>query len=291
MTINVVLSDAMKNIKKNKILGNIICLKVRSAPIFLMIFSVFTLCLSWSEDTEASSWVSATSRTKWEFYGDFDWSSEDNNTVICHTTFCTVAICHYALRLQPCTVPSATSTKVFIPNRATVRDAQIAFITKNGTSGSWSTTSPSIPNGSCFAVMYWQGTNDSNTSGRIMPGSNCAKPPPLNNKCDLIGDIYFDHDTLSANAVQGSSKTEYLNVQCSMGMNITLALIGKENIPLGGGMVSELFINGENLSSAGVNISISSGGKLVPITSTLSSAMKPIAGNYIGSGIIVIQYQ
>jgi len=250
------------------------------------------LYLCWNPSVEASAWVSSHTRTSDGYFGDFSWDTEDDETVICNATACSVAICYYVTGLRNiCGNPSETSTRVFIPFNATVKDAHTAFINKNGTNGAWSIiTSIAIEPSTCFGIMYWQGSNDYNLTGAVIPGAYCGKPPPPTTKCELLNDIEFDYGTLSSGEVPGSSKTENIDVQCSANANITLTLVGQKNITLGGGITSTISSNGKDLST-GVNVSVTHGSESVPVTSTLSSDAGTVAGTYSGSGIVVLGFQ
>lgn len=282
----------MKDIQGYYMLDGRVYLSVRSALILFVTFIVTIGYLFWSPYTEASAWVSPHTRTSNGYLGDFSWPTEESDMVICNAADCSVAVCHYsATASEKCVNPSATSSRVVIPRNATVKDARIAFVNKNGNSGNWSTVTQVLYDPStCFGILYWQGSNNGNYTGLVIPGSYCGKPPPPTTKCELMGDVVFDYGSISAGAVQGSSKTEYINVQCSATANIIITLVGERSITLGGGIASKLFINDTDLST-GAKISVSQGSQSFPITSTLSSDAKPIAGNYSGSGVVVLGYQ
>lgn len=282
----------MKNIQKNHMLEDSVYLSIRSISILFIAFIVAIGCLFWSPNTEAGAWVSVGTKSGGQYQGEYSWPSEESDEVICLGSYCSVAICHFSTeKSELCINPTSTTTTVTIAPNTTAKEARDIFVKRNGVSGRWSTTTGSLkaPD-TCFGVMYWQGTNNSNFTGKVMSGSYCGGVPPPYTQCELMGDVVFDYGSLSAGVVQGATKTEYINVQCSASADVKITLVEENTIMLGGGIASKLFINDKDLST-GASISISKGSQSVPITSTLSSATKPTAGNYSGSGVIVLGYE
>lgn len=282
----------MKYLQKNYMLEDSVYLSARSLSILFIAFIVATGCLFWSPNTKASALVSVGSRISDGYEGEYSWPSEESDEVICHSSYCSVSVCHFSGdRDEKCVNPSATITRVVVPYNTTAKEAREIFTKQNGVSGRWKTTTRLLkaPD-TCFGVLYWQGSGDNDYSGSVMPGSYCGKVPPPITQCQLMGDVVFDYGSLSAGVVQGATKTEYINVQCSASADVKITLIGENTIILGGGIASKLFINDNDLST-GASISISQGSQSVPIKSTLSSATKPTAGNYSGSGVIVMEYE
>jgi len=286
----------MKDIQGHYRLDDCVYLSGRPALILFISFIVTVCYLFWSPYTEASAWVSPQKRTLNSiiggYRGEFSWTSEESNMIICNADSCSVAICHFSMdEKEKCVKPSYSSTRVEIPRNATVKVAQAAFVKKNGTSGIWDTATRYLEDPTtCFGVMYWQGPQDDNYTGLVIPGSYCGKPPPSLAQCDLMGDVVFDYGPIAAEAVQGASRTKFINVQCTDPADIVITLTGNRSINLGGGITSKLSINGVDLSY-GARISAPKGSDSLRITSTLSAGAKPTAGNYSGSGVVVLGYQ
>lgn len=262
-------------------------------PRYLYPSLVFGL-LCWSSFAPGSAWVSTAKYEGRQYVGTFSWETEERGGSICFDNRgCYVAICHFTtVWRQKCVNPVATSTAVVIPIGSSAIDAQRAFVKKNGTSGTWRTTSAILRDPTtCFGVMYWQGAANWNWTGELIPGSYCGTLPPANDHCELVSDVVIEYGSVAAAAVRGLSKSESLDVSCTAPTDIIITLVGGEkSISLGGGITSKLSINNSDLSS-GAKITAPAGSQSFPITSTLTSSGKPVAGSYSGSGILVLGYQ
>ncbi|MBB6117911.1 hypothetical protein F4826_004891 [Rahnella inusitata] len=251
---------------------------------------ILPVLFSLAAPSYASAWVSTESRVDNGYAGQFSWLTEDDGSVICNVARCAVTICHYSSTYSDkCTNPNATSTVVYVPYGSTTKDAQYYFTTKNGTSGTWKTTTSLLHDKqTCFGILVWQGTSGS--QAKKLPGAYCGKIPPPVTKCSISDSLVIDHAILSTNDVKGSNKTESIAINCSDDANVTLTLIGGRNISVGGNIISHLSIFGKDLSDS-VYLSIAKGISSLPITSELSFASIPVPGNYQGSGVIIIEYQ
>lgn len=245
--------------------------------------------------SQASAWVSTQTRVGQQYQGTFSWPSEEMQGVLCTAASCSVAICHYstAANAEICGNPSNALTRVIVPQGATAEVMRAAFIAKNGVSGSWGTVTPDPLRaaGSCFGVMYWQGSNDNNTSGRVIPGSYCGAVPPTPETCEITGDVYINYGSLNQQSVDGAIKSEPLNIKCTVRTSLKLTLVGSKSINLGqsGKLTSTLKMSGQDLYN-GVTISAGVGQTPFPIESTLHSVGLPDAGTFSGSGVVIMSY-
>ncbi|MFA3759751.1 exotoxin [Yersinia sp. 2466 StPb PI] len=245
--------------------------------------------------SQASAWVSTQTRVGQQYQGTFSWPSEEMQGVLCTADTCSVAICHYSNSdSEICGNPQNALTRVIVDLGATAQDMRTAFIAKNGVSGSWATntTLPLYTAGSCFGVMYWQGTsNNANFSGRVIPGSYCGTVPPTPETCEITGDVYINYGSLNQQNVDGAIKSEPLNIKCTVRTSVILTLVGGKSINLGqnGKLTSTLKVSGQDLSS-GVTVTAPVGQTGFPIESTLHSVGLPDAGTFNGSGVVIMTY-
>ncbi|CNF68166.1 exported pilin protein [Yersinia frederiksenii] len=245
--------------------------------------------------SQASAWVSTQVRVGTQYQGTFSWPSEETSGVLCTSSSCSVAICHYsnAANAEICGNPSNALTRVLVPNGATAQDMRAAFVQKNGVSGSWGTVTPDPLRavGSCFGVMYWQGANDGNLSGRVIPGSYCGAVPPTPETCEVTGDVYINHGLLNQQAIDGATKSEPLIINCTVRTSVILTLVGGKNIDLGqsGNLTSTLKTSGQDLSN-GVTVTAGVGNTSFQIESTLHTIGLPSTGTFGGSGVVIMTY-
>lgn len=245
--------------------------------------------------SQASAWVSTQTRVGQQYQGTYSWSSEEMPGVLCTAASCSVAICHYSTApgAEICGNPSYALTRVLVPQGATAEVMRTAFVAKNGVSGSWSTvtTDPLRAAGSCFGVMYWQGSNDTNATGRVIPGSYCGTVPPTPETCEIIGTVDINYGSLNQQSVDGAIKSEPLNIKCTVRTSVILTLVGGKSINLGqnGKLTSTLKVSGQDLSS-GVTVIAPVGQTGFPIESTLHSVGLPDAGTFNGSGVVIMSY-
>lgn len=244
--------------------------------------------------SQASAWVSTQTRVGAQYQGTFSWPSEELTGVLCNSTSCSVAICHYSSDIDElCANPSYASTRVIVSRGATAQDMRTAFIAQNGTSGSWATTTtnPLRAAGTCFGVMYWQGSNDINFTGQSIPGSYCGAVPPTPETCDITGDVYINYGSLNQQTVDGAIKSEPLIINCTATTSLKLTLVGGKSIPMGqnGNLTSTLKVSGQDLSN-GVTVTGNVGNTSFLIESTLHAAALPDAGTFSGSGVVIMSY-
>ncbi|AJJ10291.1 putative exported pilin protein [Yersinia rohdei] len=244
--------------------------------------------------SQASAWVSTQTRVGLQYQGTFSWPSEELEGILCTSTSCSVAICHYDnIQSAICGNPSNALTRVLVSQGATAQDMRAAFIAKNGVSGSWATntTNPLTAAGSCFGVMYWQGSNDSNFTGRIIPGSYCGAVPPTPETCEITGDVSISYGSINQQSVDGAVKSEPLIISCTAATALKLTLVGGKSIDLGqgGNLTSTLKVSGQDLSN-GVSITGGVGNKSFMIESTLHAPSLPDAGSFSGSGVVIMSY-
>ncbi|PJE86102.1 exotoxin [Yersinia mollaretii ATCC 43969] len=247
--------------------------------------------------SQASAWVSTQTRVGNQYQGTFSWPSEEMQGVLCTAASCSVAICHYstAPNAEICGNPSSALTRVIVPQGATAEMMRTAFVAKNGVSKDWATVTldPLRAVGSCFGVMYWQGANDGNTTGRVIPGSYCGAVPPTPETCEITGDVNINYGSLSQQAVDGAIKSEPLNINCTLRTSVILTLVGGKSINLGqnGNLTSTLKVAGQDLASTnGVTVTPNAGNNAFPIESTLHSVGLPDAGTFSGSGVVIMSY-
>ncbi len=246
--------------------------------------------------SQASAWVSTQTRVGQQYQGTYSWPSEEMQGVLCTAATCSVAICHYssAPGAEICGNPENALTRVFVSQGATAEVMRAAFVAKNGVSGSWSTntTLPLYAAGSCFGVMYWQGSTGNNTTGRVIPGSYCGAVPPTPETCEVTGDVYINYGSLSQQAVDGAIKSEQLIINCTVRTSVKLTLVGGKSIPLGqnGNLTSTLKVSGQDLSG-GVTVTGNVGNTPFLIESTLHAPALPDAGSFTGSGVVIMSYQ
>ncbi|EEP92931.1 Exported pilin protein [Yersinia kristensenii ATCC 33638] len=245
--------------------------------------------------SQASAWVSTQTRVGQQYQGTYSWPSEEMQGTLCTAASCSVAICHYSTApgAEICGNPSNALTRVVVSQGATAEVMRAAFVAKNGVSGSWGTvtTDPLRAAGSCFGVMYWQGSNDGNTSGRVIPGSYCGAVPPTPETCEITGDVYINYGSLNQQNVDGAIKSEPLNIKCTVNTSLKLTLVGSRSINLGqnGKLTSTLKMSGQDLYN-GVTINATAGQTPFPIESTLHSVGLPDAGTFSGSGVVIMSY-
>ncbi|CNI01171.1 MrpH family fimbial adhesin [Yersinia pekkanenii] len=245
--------------------------------------------------SQASAWVSTQTRVGNEYHGTYSWPSEEMKGVLCTASSCSVAICHYSdsPNAEICGNPSYASTNVKVSQGADAEEMRRAFILKNGISGPWvtSTADPLRSVGSCFGIMYWQGDNDNNSTGRVIPGSYCGAVPPTPETCEIMGDVYINYGSLNQQGVDGAVKSEPLLINCTAKTSLILTLVGSKNIDLGqnGNLTSTLKVSGQDLSD-GVSISAIQGSTSFPIESTLHATGLPDAGIFSGSGVVIMSY-
>lgn len=268
---------------------------------YLLATVLFTL-LGWSSFAPGAPYVHVSGHTGGSLvkpgwlYGTYSWEIEEtSDTPICfHKVGCVIAICYYSTnhgQLSPCINPSMLSPRAYMRSGGSAKDARAAFIEANGISGEWRNWTYMQYTTACYTVMYWQGRTDANRTGLPVSASPCGTMPPTNDYCELGADVVIDYGSVAAAAVQGSSKSESLDVRCTTTTDITITLGGGvKSISLGGGITSKLSINDSDLSS-GAKITAPEGSRSFPITSTLTSSGNPVAGSYSGSGIIVLGYQ
>lgn len=244
---------------------------------------------------EASAWVSTQTRISGQYIGTFSWPSEENgSSQLCTATSCSVAICHFSNNPDElCANPSYALSRVIVPRGATAQDMRVAFVAKNGVSGSWATitTNPLRAAGTCFGVMYWQGANDINFSGQSIPGSYCGTVPPTPETCDITGDVNISYGSLNQQSVNGSQKSAPLYINCTANTLLKLTLVGNTSINLGqnGNLTSTLKVSGQDLSN-GVSVTAGVGNNTFMIESTLHTAGLPDAGSFNGSGVVIMSY-
>ncbi|CNK93645.1 exported pilin protein [Yersinia frederiksenii] len=244
--------------------------------------------------SQASAWVSTQTRVGTQYQGTFSWPSEELTGVLCNSTKCSVAICHYSSSNEEiCGNPSNALTRVIVSQGATAQTMRTAFVNKNGVSGSWSTITPAqlYTSGSCFGVMYWQGDNDNNLTGKVIPGSYCGAVPPMPETCEITGDVYINYGSLNQQAVDGAIKSEPLIINCTVRTSVKLTLVGGKSIPLGqnGNLTSTLKVAGQDLST-GVTVTAAVGNTPFQIESTLHAPALPDAGTFSGSGVVIMSY-
>lgn len=243
--------------------------------------------------SQASAWVSTQTRIGGQYTGTFSWPSEELTNVLCTSSSCSVAICHYSsLEAERCLNPSAASTRVVVSQGATAKTMRDAFVSRNGASGSWSTTTPVLSSSNtCFGILYWQGTGDLNFSGNLIPGSYCGAVPPTPETCDITGDVYINYGSLNQQSVDGAIKSEPLTLNCTVRTSVKLTLVGAKSINLGqnGNLTSTLKVSGQDLAN-GVTVTANIGNTSFPIESTLHAPALPDAGTFSGSGVIIMSY-
>lgn len=266
-------------------------IQLKNGYFWLIAFVLYFLPLY----SQAGAWVSTEVRVGTQYQGAFSWPSEELTGVLCTAAICSVAICHYsnASDSEICGNPSNALTQVFVYQGATAQDMRAAFVKKNGISGSWSTVTPDPLRavGSCFGVMYWQGSNDSNLSGRVIPGSYCGQVPPVPETCEVTGDVYINYGIINQQLVDGSTKSEPLVINCTARTSVILTLVGNKSINLGqgGNLTSTLKMSGRDLYN-GVSVTAGIGKNSFPIESTLHAPSLPNAGIFSGSGVVIMSY-
>lgn len=243
--------------------------------------------------SQASAWVSTQTRTSGQYTGTFSWPTEELNNVLCTSSSCSVAICHYStLDAERCVNPSGASTRVIVSQGATAKTMRDAFVSRNGASGSWSTTTPVLSSSNtCFGILYWQGTGDLNFTGNQIPGSYCGAVPPTPETCEVTNDVYINHGSLNQQNVDGAIKSEPLIINCTARTSVKLTLVGGKSINLGqnGNLTSTLTVSGQDLSN-GVTVTAAIGNTPFPIESTLHAPALPDAGTFSGSGVVIMSY-
>ncbi|HEB0103789.1 TPA: exotoxin [Serratia marcescens] len=239
-----------------------------------------------------SAWVSTSSREGGQYIGTYSWLSEETNGILCTYAECNVAVCHYSSAWsEMCINPSYATARILVKKGTTFKSAREMFIKKYGVSGEWATITPVLkaPD-TCFGILYWQGSNDINYSGKIIPGSYCGRVPPESTVCNVLNDILFDYGELPSNVINGKKKTEFISIQCSQSASVRVTLVGERKIKLGGGIESSLYIDDKDASNA-ATISVPKGIKTVDVVSELSVRGNPEGGSYSGVGVLIIDYR
>jgi hypothetical protein len=245
--------------------------------------------------SQASAWVSTQTRVGGQYQGMFSWPSEESNNVpLCVSSSCSVAICSFSNDPEElCGNPSYALTRVLVSQGATAQDMRIAFTARNGLSGNWSTITPAPLRaaGTCFGMMYWQGANDNNLSGKVIPGSYCGAVPPTPETCDITGDVNINYGLVNQQNVDGAVKSEPLMINCTASTLLKLTLVGNKNIDLGqnGNLTATLRMSGQDLAN-GVAVTAAVGNNSFMIDSTLHAPGLPDAGSFRGSGVVIMAY-
>ncbi|WP_145493222.1 MrpH family fimbial adhesin [Yersinia aleksiciae] len=243
--------------------------------------------------SQASAWVSTQTRTDGHYNGTYSWPTEELDAVLCTSSSCSVAICHYSSTpSEQCLNPSSASTRVIVSQGATAKVMRQKFVDQNGVSGNWSTKTVVLSSiNTCFGILYWQGSGDSNFTSRLIPGSYCGAVPPTPETCEVTGDVYINHGSLSQQSVDGATKTEPLIINCTATTSVVLTLVGGQNISLGqnGNLKSTLKVSGQDLSNS-VTVVAGVGNTSFPIESTLHAPALPDAGTFSGSGVVIMSY-
>ncbi|AHM75626.1 MrpH family fimbial adhesin [Yersinia hibernica] len=243
--------------------------------------------------SQASAWVSTQTRIGGQYTGTFSWPTEELNTVLCSSSSCSVAICHYStLESERCVNPSSALTRVTVGQGATAETMRNAFVARNGASGTWATITPVLSSSNtCFGIIYWQGAGDLNFTGNLIPGSYCGAVPPTPETCEVTGDVYINHGSLNQQDVNGAIKSEPIVINCTVSTTVKLTLVGGTSINLGqnGNLTSTLKVSGQDLSN-GVSVTAGVGNSSFLIESTLHAPALPDAGNFSGSGVVIMSY-
>ncbi|WP_438811713.1 MrpH family fimbial adhesin [Serratia marcescens] len=99
--------------------------------------------------------------------------------------------------------------------------------------------------------------------------------------------IELDHGSVSSNAINGQTVSSTFRATCNQ--NFELSIIAKDEkgeVPLGGGLISHLTINGDDLGLEHTEV-VGPEGKTFVISSTLSGSVSG-TGEFQGSKVIIL---
>lgn len=142
----------------------------------------------------------------------------------------------------------------------------------------------------CVGIFWSTALPSGAFGGNLLPGSVCGIAPPPVGACGMPDAIMLDHGSLAADSIEGNVAQQNIFIDCNKPIDGRLFLEGINNgsLALGSGISSTIKLNGTPLDSTGVNIPLKTGANLMNITSTLTSSGKPVEGEHIGQGVLIL---
>lgn len=143
----------------------------------------------------------------------------------------------------------------------------------------------------CVGLFY---SSHKHNDGTLLPGSVCGLAPPPVGACSLPSSITLDHGNLSESAIQNSTATQSLLIDCNRELLGQLFIEGLSNGQLNlddGSITSILSIDGDNIGDSGKSVDLAVGQNTIEIKSTLQLTGKPTAGKHQGQAILILALQ
>lgn len=140
--------------------------------------------------------------------------------------------------------------------------------------------------------LFW--SSRKHDHGTLLPGSVCGLAPPPVGACSLPSSINLDHGNLSESAIQNSTATQSLLIDCNRELLGQLFIEGLSNGKLimdDGSITSILSIEGDNIGESGKAVDLVTGQNTLEIKSTLQLTGKPTAGKHQGQAILILALQ
>lgn len=157
----------------------------------------------------------------------------------------------------------------------------------------WKTTQAGADTG-CWSFLVFPYSSSSNVTGTgtRLPGVGCAYPPPESVFCSLSSIPDFDHGSLTNTNLEGSIVTQRTILNCNAASKVDIYMAYGDAIELGeknSGLSSEIYIEGSAASRSNpVTVNASAGDTNLTIESRLQSSGPIKAGEYSGSGVLIL---
>lgn len=138
----------------------------------------------------------------------------------------------------------------------------------------------------CVGLFY--GPNQNNTiSDTLYPNSICGLIPPPVGVCEITPELLtLDHGSVSLEDISGNIASATIQITCSREMEVKL-VAADQQIDLGGGVLSNIYLNDSN-DSSGVNVQGVPSGTAVNISSHLEKNGTVMAGEHLGSTVLLL---
>lgn len=122
-------------------------------------------------------------------------------------------------------------------------------------------------------------------------GIGCAGASPNPTICEIIDSyIELSHGTLNTDELDGHSVSHNIGITCNRNAMVKVYAYPNtagDTIPLGSGILSSIKLNGVS-GRTGVNINVPGSTTYVNLSSTLTTSGDVNAGEYSGSGVVIL---
>jgi hypothetical protein len=147
----------------------------------------------------------------------------------------------------------------------------------------------SFPDERCFLATIVSTRGD--TASESSCAQNMPPPPPVFIQCAMDKDIVLQHGVLEVEKVNGNIATATAALSCSGRAQVRVTARGTQGdaivLDKQSGLSSQLKVNGYS-GGSGVTLTFNAkGSQSITFTSTLQSRT-PAAGNFLGSGVVVV---